>query len=448
MPINIGGNDITDARLGGNQLSKIYVGEDQIWPDAALPQFAASSSFDGGTVSAGTTSVSIAAGMVVTNIANPVLSNNSWGSNVATDGASTLTSTTLSSTISDSYDGVCDGPYSPAQDQVFSGTSYTASGTEDGTRTTTPRTRFTNTITTSPVSHNQESHTVTITGEVPAEFEGAGDAIMDTVSVTQAGDTANAVPNQSASCGTLTPGSSCIQLGTPSTSAISRGCTTSLPGTGTYSFAISGEASPTSGDTDTYTIGSIATTFSGGADTNYSWTVTGGTINSGQGTTSISVTWTTTGAGSVAASNSFTGSGGSTFSANASLGVTVGSAANCRSLTVNNAFYPSSAPFPLWGVATPGGSASAQITRAIAPSTAACGAGGQSSQSLLFAFDFSGSQTDGTTVPSSAFGSASAAAAGCFDTNVATSALTVSRGSGAAFATNQTGTAWTDNGAC
>ncbi len=30
--------------------------------------------------------------------------------------------------------------------------------------------------------------------------------------------------------------------------------------------------------------------------TNYTWTITGGTIDSGQGTNSISVTWTATGA--------------------------------------------------------------------------------------------------------------------------------------------------------
>jgi len=59
--------------------------------------------------------------------------------------------------------------------------------------------------------------------------------------------------------------------------------------------SVSGEAAPTIGDTETYTAVASGTVSS----YSYVWLVTGGTIDSGQGTTNIDVTWTASGAGTV-----------------------------------------------------------------------------------------------------------------------------------------------------
>ncbi len=58
-------------------------------------------------------------------------------------------------------------------------------------------------------------------------------------------------------------------------------------------FSITGEGNPVEGSTETYT-------YENTAGSTYDWTVTGGTIVSGQGTNEITVEWDTPGAGSVA----------------------------------------------------------------------------------------------------------------------------------------------------
>ena len=69
-----------------------------------------------------------------------------------------------------------------------------------------------------------------------------------------------------------------------------------VPDTTVDSATVAGEASPTNGDTETYTVTATgdATPFT------YTWTITGGTLDSGQGTSSATVTWGAAGAGSVA----------------------------------------------------------------------------------------------------------------------------------------------------
>jgi hypothetical protein len=56
------------------------------------------------------------------------------------------------------------------------------------------------------------------------------------------------------------------------------------------------------GSTSTYDVTNVA-------GHSYAWTVTGGTIASGQNTNSISVTWTTTGSGTVNVIETITASG-------------------------------------------------------------------------------------------------------------------------------------------
>ena len=67
------------------------------------------------------------------------------------------------------------------------------------------------------------------------------------------------------------------------------------PDTTVDSVTVSGEASPSNGDTETYTVAVTgdATPYT------YTWGVTGGTIDSGQGTTSVTITWGAAGSGGV-----------------------------------------------------------------------------------------------------------------------------------------------------
>ena len=67
-----------------------------------------------------------------------------------------------------------------------------------------------------------------------------------------------------------------------------------VPDTTVDSVSVSGDASPTNGDTTDYTAAATgdATPFT------YTWTITGGTLDSGQGTTTATVTWGAAGAGS------------------------------------------------------------------------------------------------------------------------------------------------------
>lgn len=58
---------------------------------------------------------------------------------------------------------------------------------------------------------------------------------------------------------------------------------------------VSGETDPCAGDTETYTVPNVP------GNTGYTWTVTGGTILSGQGTTAIQVVWGPVGSGEVCA---------------------------------------------------------------------------------------------------------------------------------------------------
>ena len=67
-----------------------------------------------------------------------------------------------------------------------------------------------------------------------------------------------------------------------------------VPDTTVDSVSVTGDASPTNGDTTDYTAAATgdATPFT------YTWTITGGTLDSGQGTTTATVTWGAAGAGS------------------------------------------------------------------------------------------------------------------------------------------------------
>ena len=68
-----------------------------------------------------------------------------------------------------------------------------------------------------------------------------------------------------------------------------------VPDTTVDSASVSGEAAPTNGTDEDYTVAATgdATPYT------YTWSVTGGTISSGQSTTTATVTWGAAGAGSV-----------------------------------------------------------------------------------------------------------------------------------------------------
>ena len=69
-----------------------------------------------------------------------------------------------------------------------------------------------------------------------------------------------------------------------------------VPDTTVDSASVSGEAAPTNSDTESYT----ATATGDATPYTYTWTVTGGTVDSGDGTDTLTVTWGAAGAGSVA----------------------------------------------------------------------------------------------------------------------------------------------------
>ena len=324
MPIDIGGTTLSDIRIGGTAVTKVYCGSEEIWP--VLAGFSSSASYTGGQVSFATTSVAPSTiSTAGSTAAWTVDSVDTFANNAATDGQSSLSFDQLGATVN--YDGVFDD-LSPLASQVFNSGSntFTQNYTEDGT--STARRRYTNSITVSPVDTSATTRTPNARGIVPSGYSNSDENIVIQVSVPIAGDDAQDPPARAIPAsyggGTLAAGSSVVRNGP--VSPIERNGTQTVAAAGTYSFDISGEASPTNGDTDTYSITNISTSYTAGLDTNYAWTVTGGTINSGQGTTSISVTWTTDGAGSVAASNSFAGLAGPNFSASDSHPVNVASA--------------------------------------------------------------------------------------------------------------------------
>ena len=312
-----------------------------------LPAYSATLTYNGGTIS-GSTSSTPASSFTITGTGgvSPVgasISGLNHGLGNAGNNASesSFRSNIGSAQGGDTTLGACDMSLSPAASDVATGTTFNQSGEQ--TFSTTRRFRLdTYSYTSSgPTTGSTRTVTFTLSGSVPSGFFGASgfNNNFDTASASQLGRPGSDGRTGSASspCGTVSSGNTCqLDVTLANASSGTQPCTNNnVAGTGVYNFTISGETAPTNGDTDTYSI-SIGQA-DGSPDTNYNWTVTGGTIDSGQGTTSISVTWTTDGAQTVSASNSYAGAAGSTFSGSDTLNVTVASAAVTGTLTLTNA---------------------------------------------------------------------------------------------------------------
>lgn len=307
--------------------------------------FTATGTYNGGTFSSagGTPSTSD----FTTNQAGP-LSVTSIASNAATDGQSRLDSTNLGTsggTSSTGAFGAC-GSLTPATTQVFTGMSYTASGTQSATVTVsavTRSTRYTNTQTVAPRSTSQRTQTVTLRGTIPTgaspPFTDAGDPSSVQVSITQAGDTASSAPSRRAPCGTLAVGRSCTDTTTvtpSSTSTTSQACTSTLTGTGTLSVSARASSSTVDvGSSVTFSATTPVTNYVGSLRYSYTWTLSGGGLSGTRTGSSISVT--PTAAGTVTASLRVTapGQGGSTFSATASASTTAEQNDPCATVTAS-----------------------------------------------------------------------------------------------------------------
>ena len=238
------------------------------------------------------------------------ISNLSFGTNLATDGASTLTSQTLSASVSTVNNGAAHS-FAPAQNQVSEETgTFTQTGIQPTQTTTTPRTRYTNTVTTNPSDTNARTISFTLTGNIPSGFYNAGTAITaQTDTASQNGDTAQAAPNQDTPDGTtLTPGQQHIEFGTPVVTSGSTSATRSRTATGTFSFGVTTPAALICGNNWVTNIasGSFSTSFSGTPSVNYQWNITGPVSPSNPSGSSVSVS--TTGAGNIVGtlSGSFT----------------------------------------------------------------------------------------------------------------------------------------------
>lgn len=271
MPLRIGTENIGDVYVGTERIGRIYVGTELVYQRVQLQMFVPTASYTGGTFAAA--GGTIPTGSYNTNIANPSAS---IGSNAATDGQSALAFVQLSAV--ESYDGMFDN-LSPANNQVFDGTTFTQSYTEDGT--STARRQYTNTITQLRGDTNARTETVTVNGNIPKgqNFENEGGATSATMSVPQSGDTganppARAIPADYGG-GTLAAGSSVARNGP--VSAIERNGTQSATGTGTLSITVAESATEVDeGDTITYSLSDISTTFTGTQNRTYSWELAGG----------------------------------------------------------------------------------------------------------------------------------------------------------------------------
>lgn len=326
MPIRIGTENIGDVYVGTERIGEIYVGTELVYQRVMLQMFVPTASYTGGTFAAA--GGTIPTGSYNTNIANPSAS---IGSNAATDGQSALAFVQLSAT--EVYDGMFD-VLSPANDQVFDGTTFTQSYTEDGT--STARRQYTNTITQLRADTNARTETVTVNGTIPTgqNFENEGGATSATMSVPQSGDTganppARAIPADYGG-GTLAAGSSVARNGP--VSAIERNGTQSATGTGTLSITVAESATEVDeGDTITYSLSDISTTFTGTQNRTYSWEFAGG-ITDITTSSDASPVVTTTGDGAVVATCTLTfpGADGTNFSAMDSETTTV-NASGCTS---------------------------------------------------------------------------------------------------------------------
>ena len=353
MPIQYEGNDVTRMEFEGNDVTDVFLPEagdptpfmadgDSDALKAGTSPFVPTGNLSGLVVGGGSFSLAAGANFTADSFSPATYAGNAGTAGTADD---FLVTSSSSGNVGTPGPDTC-SPSGTANNQVFAGHAYTWNGS--GTITTT----YTNTVvsstygytSTAPTTTSTQNRTTTVTYTIPLEFTDGGTQTTVELNADQPGSTGAAAPTSANSpCGVVSSGvnKTCNTSNTPNPNTVQNTtCSSPQTGTGTYSFAISGETAPTTGDTDTYSIGSVATTFSGGADTNYNWTVTGGTINSGQGTTSISVTWNTVGAGSVAASNSFAGAEGSTFSASDSHAVTVASASICAGLAAPTATGP------------------------------------------------------------------------------------------------------------
>ena len=239
------------------------------------------------------------------------ISNLSFGMNLATDGESTLTSQALTADVSTSDDGPAHS-YAPPQNQVAEekGT-FTQTGVQPTATVTTPRTRYTNTVTTAADDSDARPISFTLTGNIPSGYYNAGTAITpQTDSATQNGETALAAPNQTTPGGTtLTPGQQHIEFGTPgSPVAGTRSVTRNRTATGTFSFGVVTPAALLCGNDWVSNVapGSFSTSFSGTPSVGYQWNITGPVSPSSPSGSSVSVS--TTGAGNIVGtlSGSFT----------------------------------------------------------------------------------------------------------------------------------------------
>ena len=296
----------------------------------------------------GRTSGSFSAGQFsVTNGSDPatvtgISGTTTYSTNIGSDGTASAVAGAVSTrggASSDSYSGPCNLSSTPTNPtQVFSGTTYRTSGTQNGTRSYTERFRDTpyTYMAVAAVTPSDQSIGVVVSYTVPSGYSGAGNTAMRTATINNPGVAGAAAPTSAtAPCGTVTASASCTQtvsLGTQASHGITRGCSEASVGTGTLSIDIDEGASPSYIAGMSYTASlssSSTTTFSGGipSNANYNWSVSGhGVSASGTGST-ISFTIPDNGSTDnirISLTLSFTGAESSTFidSASASVPVT------------------------------------------------------------------------------------------------------------------------------
>ena len=357
MPIRIGGeSNPAEIYVGTESIGEVYVGTELVWQKGGvtLPVYSPVLSYTGGNISSAATSVSSSLLTVTPELpASPSYGGLTFSDNTATNDVSSLSSdgfVTQSNTPNTPTQNNDCTPSGTANDQVADGHSYTwnGSGTTTITSTNNGYTDYDCDVTSGTPTSNK-TLTFTVNGNIPAGYQNAGDPIGQlSVNATQLGDQPDAAANCTVpGLGSVAPGTQNSQ-GSPftqtgPTTSGTYTCSSNQEGTGTFTdFTISmTETALTEGETVTYSVSNLITTFNNPTNLSYSWTFGGTSTHSPSSSTAASPTVTTSADGTLTASVtvSFAGAEGSTFSFT--------KAAN--TITVSDPIFT---PFATWGGST------------------------------------------------------------------------------------------------
>ena len=278
-----------------------------------LPAYAASLTYNGGTISGSTSSTSSASFTISgTNGVSPTnasISNLNHGLGNAGSNASesSFRSNVGSNMGGDTTMGTCTGTASPANSEVSDGRTYTYAGTRTDTTTAVTRTDTYSYTSSGPTTGSTRTITFTLSGQVPTGFFNASTSTnFDTASTSQTGRTGSDGRTGSASTpcgGTVSSGvtSTCPVTVTPASTTPNVPCTVSDTGTGIFTIDVSTPAGVTAGDSLTFTATITRNDSTAGSTISYNWNITGPVDNANPSGPSVTVNTTGTDAGTVVA---------------------------------------------------------------------------------------------------------------------------------------------------